>query len=80
MLGRSATELSWAAEGHFLLFAVIARADGKDFGDEDTPHVRVIVYDVLEKYLRDGAIGTWSIDKASAQPPTGDPKPSGAGG
>jgi hypothetical protein len=68
IMGRAGTQLSWAAEGHFLVFAVIARADGKDFGDEDTAHIRVIVYDVLEKYLRDGVLGTWSVDKSAAQP------------
>lgn len=64
MLGRSATKLAWAAQGHFLMFSVIARADGKEFTDEDEPHIKVIVYDILEKHLRDGVIDTWSVDKS----------------
>jgi hypothetical protein len=68
MLGRSATQLSWAAEGHFLMFTVIARADGKDFSDADAPHVKVIVYDILSKHLRDGVLGEWSIDRSTAAP------------
>jgi hypothetical protein len=67
MLGRAATQLSWAAEGHFLMFAVIARVDGKDFADGDAPHVKVIVYDMIETHLRDGVLGTWSADKVATQ-------------
>jgi hypothetical protein len=76
MLGRSSTRLAWAAEGHFLIFSVIARADGKEFADEDEAHIKVIVYDILDKHLRDGMIGNWSIDKSTPKPSAGPGGPS----
>ena len=52
-------------EGHFLVYSVIARVDGKDFAADD-PHLKVIVYDIVEKYLRDHVILEWSIDRSHA--------------
>jgi hypothetical protein len=67
VLGRSATQVGWEAEGHFLIYCVIARADGKDLAKDD-PMIKVIVYDMVEKYLRDTVIYNWSIDRSSPGP------------
>jgi hypothetical protein len=64
VMGRAPTQLAWDAQGHFLIYTVIARADGKEFADGD-PNVRVIVYDIVEKYLRDKVIAEWSIEKGA---------------
>jgi hypothetical protein len=63
-LGRAPTQLAWDAQGHFLLYSVIARLDGKEISADD-PQVRVIVYDIVEKYLRDRIIAEWSIDRSA---------------
>ena len=67
VLGRSATQVGWESEGHFLIYCVIARADGKDLGTDD-PMIKVIVYDMVEKYLRDTVILNWSVDHSSPGP------------
>jgi hypothetical protein len=76
VLGRAPTQLAWDAREHFLVFCVIARADGKEFAPDD-PHLRVIIYDLVERYLRDRVIEEWSIDRSA--PDTSAPAgPSGA--
>ena len=74
VLGRAPTQLAWDPQGHFLSYCVIARADGKAFAAED-PNVKVIIYDIVETYLRDGVIADWSIDRGAAGPsaPAGSP-------
>jgi hypothetical protein len=64
VLGRAATQVGWESEGHFLIYCVIARADGQDLKGDD-PMIKVIVYDMVEKYLRDTVIYNWSIDKSA---------------
>jgi hypothetical protein len=75
-LGRAATQVGWESEGHFLIYCVIARADRKDLATDD-PMIKVIVYDMVEKYLRDTVIMNWSIDKSVAGP-SGSAHPSGS--
>jgi hypothetical protein len=75
VMGRAPTQLAWDAQGHFLIYTVIARADGKEFADGD-PNVRVIVYDIVEKYLRDKVIVEWSIEKG---PPSASASASASG-
>ena len=53
--------------------AAIARVDGKDFDAED-PHAKIIVYDLVEKYLRDTILERWSYAKSDA-PATAAPTP-----
>ena len=74
MLGRSPTHVAWDAHEHFVLYTVICRVDGKDFEAED-PHTKIIVYDIVEKYLRDHVVVEWSIDKAALPTPTPSPSP-----
>jgi hypothetical protein len=76
VLGRAPTQLAWDADGHFLAYCVIARADGKEFTKDD-PSPRVIIYDIVETYLRDKVIATWALDKEAL---AGSPAPTpGAG-
>ncbi|WP_344137106.1 hypothetical protein, partial [Luedemannella flava] len=72
VMGTAPTQLAWDADGHFLAYCVIARADGKEFTKND-PYPRVIIYDIVETYLRDQVIANWALDKeamagASASP------------
>ncbi len=67
ILGRAATQLAWDSRGHFLVYAVMARADGKELTSTD-PHLRVMIYDIVEKYLRDQVIAEWSIDHSEGPP------------
>jgi hypothetical protein len=64
VLVRKATKSELEVRGHFVLYVVYIRADGAPF-DENDPNPRVIVYDILQKYLRDHVINEWSIDKAA---------------
>lgn len=38
--------------GHYLLYAVIARSDGTEFGPADDRHAELIFWDMIEIYLR----------------------------
>jgi len=78
VMGRAPTQLAWDARGHFLVYTVIARADAKEITDGD-PNVRVIVYDIVEKYLRDKVILEWSIERGppSSSAPAASSTPSG---
>ena len=67
MLGRAPTNLAFAVDGHFLLYTVIVRLDGKDVASHD-PQISVIVYDLIEHYLRDGALVKWAT--VTDAPPT----------
>lgn len=67
ILGRAPTQLIWHVQGHFLLYSVIARVNGKAFVENDA-NVPVIQYDIVEKYLRDFVIAEWSIDRSSPEP------------
>lgn len=64
--GRAPTQLAWDAQGHFLAYCVIARANGKPF-DATDPNPRVIIYDIVESYLRETVLGNWSLE-ASPSP------------
>jgi hypothetical protein len=65
VLGRAPTNLAFAVQGHFLLYTVIVRLDGKESAAND-PQVSVIVYDLIERYLRDGVLVKWATVKDAA--------------
>jgi hypothetical protein len=48
----SSAHVGWDVRGHYLIYCVIARADGKAFADGD-PYARQILYDIVELHLRD---------------------------
>jgi hypothetical protein len=65
VLARAPTNLAYLADGHFLLYTVIARTDGNESSPDD-PQIKVIVYDMLEHYLRDGALVKWATELLTA--------------
>jgi hypothetical protein len=67
ILGRASTRLSWLPSAHFLAYCVIARVTGKQFAATD-PNPRIIVYDLVEQYLRDRVLANWSIDRNATGP------------
>jgi hypothetical protein len=50
VLALSSTHLGWDYRGHYLVYCVIARADGKDFAEGD-PFAQQILYDIIEVHL-----------------------------
>jgi hypothetical protein len=50
-LALSATHVGWDTRGHYLVYCLIARADGREFAEND-PYARQILYDVVELHLR----------------------------
>ncbi|HLT12138.1 MAG TPA: hypothetical protein VK028_15275 [Micromonosporaceae bacterium] len=67
VLGTSPTYLSWDMRGHFLIYCVIARVDGGEH-EPDDPNLTLIVYDLVETYLRDKKLGEWAIDRSTPGP------------
>lgn len=59
--------------GHYLLYAVIARADGNEFGAADDRHADLIFWDMIEIYLR-----TAILDQRAAPAPAAEPTPTEA--
>jgi hypothetical protein len=53
---RAPTTLGWHPLGHFLAYAIVARADGKPIAADDAASKEVIS-DIVEGHLRDGIIG-----------------------
>jgi hypothetical protein len=65
VIGRSATELGWDTQGHYLAYCVVARADGQAI-DATDQNVQIINNGVVENYLR----GTVIQARATVQPST----------
>jgi hypothetical protein len=63
-LALSSTHVGWDARGHYLIYCVIARADGREFADDD-PYARQIMYDIVELHLRNAV-----LEKRATQPAT----------
>ncbi|HYN95865.1 MAG TPA: hypothetical protein VES42_18630 [Pilimelia sp.] len=51
----SSAHVGWDIRGHYLLYCVIARADGKALATGD-PYARQILYDIVEMHLRDNVL------------------------
>lgn len=49
-------QVGWHSRGHYLLYCVIARPDGRAIREGD-PYAEHIVFDLVESYLRDGVLG-----------------------
>ncbi len=70
IIGRAKTQLAWDTRGHFLLYCVIARADGAD-PDARNPAVTGIVADLVESFLNETVLTNRTL--------TPPPVPSGSG-
>lgn len=51
----SSAHVGWDTRGHYLMYCVIARSDGKKFADDD-PYAAQILYDIVELHLRDAVL------------------------
>jgi hypothetical protein len=63
-IATSSAHVGWDIRGHYLIYCVIARADGKEFADND-PYARQILFDIVEWHLRDTV-----LEKRATQPIT----------
>jgi len=50
-IGFSSAQVGWHTRGHFLVYCVIAKSNGKAIGEND-PYARQILYDMIELHLR----------------------------
>jgi hypothetical protein len=71
-IATSSAHVGWDIRGHYLIYCVIARADGKKFADAD-PYAKQILYDIVEMHLRD------SVLEKRATVPVGQASPAAAG-
>ena len=62
VLGRAPLTHAFEVRGHFLVYIVVVKVDGSEF-EPDDPGVKLIQYDVMQKYLRDKVLVDWSIEK-----------------
>ena len=74
-LVRSATQLGWDVRGHFLVYCVIARADGKAFQPGD-PVAKQIIYDMIVLHLRNNVLDKRAVVLVDAD---GRPIPASSG-
>jgi hypothetical protein len=72
IIGKVATQLGWDSQGHFLAYAVLARADGTTIAASD-PTAAKVINGLIEDYLR-GKVLQARID---AVPTSGSAAPSG---
>jgi hypothetical protein len=77
VIGRAPTNLAYLDDGHFLLYVVIVRTDGKESQASD-PAIQVIVYDLLEHYMRDTMMVKWSTQLLTTANASGSGSPSGS--
>lgn len=71
----SETRLGWDFRGHYLLYAVVARADGETFSADDDQYAELIIWDMVEVHLRTGVVAeraTADRGASTPSPATGD--------
>lgn len=71
---KSSTHLGWNVRGHYLIYCVIARADGKEFAPAD-PYAKQIIYDIIQMHLSDTVLEKRAM--VPVTPSVGPPGPSG---
>jgi hypothetical protein len=82
-IATSSAHVGWDIRGHYLMYCVIARADGKEFADDD-PYARQILYDIVEMHLHNTVLekrATIPLTPGGKAPPdaNGTPAVDGAG-
>ena len=68
----SSTHLGWDTRGHYLIYCVIARSDGKEFAQGD-PFAKQIIFDIVELHLRNTV-----LERRAMVPVGGTPSPGAA--
>jgi hypothetical protein len=58
-------QVGWHVRGHYLVYCVIARPDGRIIADDD-PNAQRIIFDMIESHLRDGVIGRRAVAPAAS--------------
>jgi len=69
----SETQVGWDYRGHYLIYVVIARADGAPFSDGDASHAQLILWDIIEVHLRENVLDGRALapaDPAQTATPT----------
>lgn len=66
VLALASTHLGWDYRGHYLVYCVIARVDGKDFAEGD-PFAQQILYDVIEVHLLGKVVQNRAVVAVSPQ-------------
>ncbi|WP_091555380.1 hypothetical protein [Micromonospora pattaloongensis] len=61
----SSAQVGWHVRGHYLVYCVVARADGKPVADAD-PFARQILFDMIEVHLRGNVLGKRATAPAPA--------------
>jgi len=69
----SETRVGWDYRGHYLIYVVIARADGEPFADRDDSHAQLILWDIIEVHLRENVLDGRALAPAEAPEPTTTP-------
>ncbi|MBB5870500.1 hypothetical protein F4553_003879 [Allocatelliglobosispora scoriae] len=72
-LALSSTHLGWDYQGHFLVYCVIARVDGKEFAEGD-PFAKQILYDMIEVHLLGSVVKNRATIKVDPSDPV-EPSP-----
>jgi len=81
------THLGWDVRGHYLVYCVIARANGEKFEPGD-PYAKQIIYDMIVLHLKNNVLDNRAVmvvdPNASATPdetgtPDGEPSPAASG-
>ena len=63
------TQTGWDYRGHFLIYAVIARADSAAFTAADDRFAELIIWDMVEVHLRSGVLERRATASVSASEP-----------
>jgi hypothetical protein len=71
----SETVLFWDFRGHYLMYAVVARADGEEFSAADNRYADLVSWDIVEVHLRGGVLEA----RASQPNPATSPAPATTG-
>jgi hypothetical protein len=77
VIGSVATQLGWDSEGHFLVYCVVARADGKTIDTSDQSTAKII-NDMVEVTLKGTVIAARITPRPASASPSGKPAGGGA--
>lgn len=68
----ASAQVGWHVRGHFLVYCVIAKADGSQIRDDD-PYARQILFDMIEVHLRGTVLERRATVLVSPTPEAGPP-------
>src|SRR5690606_39969792 len=71
----SETVLFWDYRGHYLMYAVVARADGGTFSATDNRYADLVSWDIIEVHLRGGVLEARVTQSTGSPTPTPTDRP-----